>query len=91
MSKIKVGFVGLGLMGFHMARNILKKKYPLTVWSRSTKNFNKVKKLGAKVCNNLIDLPNRCQVIIMMLSDDKVCLKISDLLKKNIKKKTDIN
>ena len=30
MNKIKVGFVGLGLMGLPMAKNILKKKYKLT-------------------------------------------------------------
>ena len=34
MSKFKVGFVGLGLMGLPMAKNILKKKYPLIVWNR---------------------------------------------------------
>ena len=39
MSKIKVGFVGLGLMGMPMAKNILKNKYSLIAWNRSTKNF----------------------------------------------------
>ena len=42
MRKIKVGFVGLGLMGFPMAKNILKGKYPLIVWNRSTKNYKKI-------------------------------------------------
>ena len=37
MKKINVGFIGLGLMGLPMAKNILKKKYPLIVWSRSKK------------------------------------------------------
>ena len=39
MKKIKVGFVGLGLMGMPMAKNILKNKYPLIAWNRSTKNL----------------------------------------------------
>ena len=86
MSKIKVGFVGLGLMGMPMAKNILKKKYPLIVWNRSTKNFKKIKKLGAEVCQNLINLPDKCQVIIMMLANDNVCLEMSEVLKKNIKR-----
>ena len=47
MSKIKVGFIGLGLMGLPMAKNILKKKYSLIVWNRSTKNFREIKKFGA--------------------------------------------
>ena len=86
MSKFKVGFVGLGLMGLPMAKNILKNKYPLIVWNRSEKNLIKIKKLGAEVCENLINLPNKCQVIIMMMANDKVCLKISKALIRNIKK-----
>jgi len=86
MSKIKVGFVGLGLMGLPMAKNILKKNYPLIVWNRSTKNFKKIQILGAEICQNLINLPNKCQVIIMMLANDNACLKVSEILNKNLKK-----
>ena len=86
MTKFKVGFVGLGLMGMPMAKNILKNKYPLIVWNRSSKNLIKIKKLGAEVCKDLIDLPNKCQVIIMMLVNDKICLEISETLKKNLNK-----
>ena len=85
MKKIKVGFIGLGLMGLPMAKNILKKKYPLVAWSRSKKNYKKIQKLGAKTCQNLIDLPAKCQVIIMMLVDDKVCMQISNKLKNKLK------
>jgi len=91
MNKIKVGFVGLGLMGMPMAKNILKNKYPLIVWNRSTKNFKKIKKFGAEICQNLINLPNKCQVIIMMLANDNVCLEVSEVLKKKYKKKSNIN
>ena len=85
MKKIKVGFIGLGLMGLPMAKNILKKKYPLIVWSRSKKNYKKIQKLGAKTCQNLIDLPSKCQVIIMMLVDDEACIQISNKLKNQLK------
>ena len=85
MKKIKVGFIGLGLMGLPMAKNILKKKYPLVVWSRSKKNYKKIQKLGAKTCQNLIDLPGKCQVIIMMLVDDEACMQISNKLKNQLK------
>ena len=86
MRKIKVGFVGLGLMGLPMAKNILKKKYPLIVWNRSTKNYKKIQKLGAKICRNLIDLPDQCHIIIMMLANDAASIKVSDALNKNLKK-----
>ena len=86
MGKLKVGFVGVGLMGLPMARNIAKHNYPLVVWNRSRKNLKKVNKQKTEVCQNLINLPNQCQVIIMMLSNDKVCLEISKELSKKIKK-----
>ena len=86
MGKLKVGFVGVGLMGLPMVKNIAKHNYPLVVWNRSTKNFKKIKNQKTKVCQNLIDLPNQCQIIIMMLSNDKVCLEISKELSKKIKK-----
>ena len=77
MKKINVGFVGLGLMGLPMAKNILKKKHTLIVWSRSKKNYKDIRKLGATTCQNLIDLPDKCQIIIMMLIDDKICMQIA--------------
>ena len=86
MGKLKVGFVGVGLMGLPMARNIAKHNYPLVVWNRSTKNLKKIKNQKTEVCQNLINLPNQCQVIIMMLSNDEVCLEIAKELSKKIKK-----
>ena len=86
MRKLKVGFVGVGLMGLPMAKNITKHNYPLVVWNRSVKNLKKVSKQKTEVCQNLINLPNQCQVIIMMLSNDEVCLEIAKELSKKIKK-----
>jgi len=86
MRKLKVGFVGVGLMGLPMAKNITKHNYPLVVWNRSAKNLKKVNKQKTEVCQNLINLPNQCQVIIMMLSNDEVCLEIAEELSKKIKK-----
>ena len=86
MRKLKVGFVGVGLMGLPMAKNITKHNYPLVVWNRSAKNLKKVNKQKTEVCQNLINLPNQCQVIIMMLSNDEVCLEIAKELSKKIKK-----
>ena len=41
MNKLKVGFVGIGLMGLPMVKNIAKHNYPLVVWNRSKKKFEK--------------------------------------------------
>jgi len=85
MKKFNVGFIGLGLMGLPMAKNILKKKYPLIVWSRSKKNYKDIEKLGATTCQNLTDLTDKCQIIIMMLLDDKICMQITNRLKNKLK------
>ena len=58
----------------------------MVAWSRSKKNYKKIQKLGAKTCQNLKDLPAKCQVIIMMLVDDKVCMQMSNKLKNKLKK-----
>ena len=86
MGKLKIGFVGVGLMGLPMVMNIAKHNYPLVVWNRSKKNLKKINKKKIGVCQKLIDLPNQCDVFIMMLSSDKVCEEISNKLMKNLKK-----
>lgn len=86
MSKFKIGFVGIGLMGLPMVMNIAKYNYPLVIWNRSKKNLKKINKQKIEVCQKLVNLPNQCDVIIMMLSNDKVCLEVSNKFIKNIKK-----
>ena len=86
MSKLKVGFIGIGLMGLPMVMNISKHNYPLVVWNRSNKNLKKINTKKIKVCQKLTNLPDQCEIIIMMLSKDKVCLEVSNKLIKNIKK-----
>ena len=41
MNKLKVGFIGVGLMGLPMVKNIVKHNYPLVVWNRSKKSLKK--------------------------------------------------
>ncbi len=86
MEKFRIGFIGVGLMGLPMLENIAKNKYPITVWNRSSKKLKKIKNKKINICKNLIDIPSKSQVIIMMLSNDKVCLDISKEITKKIKK-----
>ena len=49
-SSIKtVGFIGTGLMGLPMAKNILSKKFKLNVWNRTPGKTLELQKKGAKV------------------------------------------
>ena len=91
MDKFRIGFVGAGLMGLPMIANISKNKYPITVWNRSSKKLKKIKNKRITICKKLLDLPSQCEIIIMMLSNDKVCLDISKEITKKNKKGTNTN
>ena len=45
----QVGFIGLGLMGKPMARNLLKAGFPVTVWNRTASRAEDLVKEGAKL------------------------------------------
>ncbi len=51
----RVGFIGLGQMGRHMAVNLCKAGVPLTVCSRSGRQFAEFKTLGATATRNFAD------------------------------------
>ena len=53
-SSIKtVGFIGTGLMGLPMAKNILSKKFKLNVWNRTPGKTLELKKKGAKIFKDI--------------------------------------
>ena len=88
MKNIKIGFIGIGLMGSPMAKNILKSRYRVKVYNRTFYKAYKLKKYGAEVCRNIKDVVSKQDIIITMLADDKAINKIyfDDNFFKNIKK-----
>lgn len=64
---MKVGFIGLGIMGKPMAKNILKAGYDLVVCNRSQQSVQELVALGAKKANNGAEVAQQCDVIITML------------------------
>jgi 2-hydroxy-3-oxopropionate reductase len=62
-----VGFIGLGIMGRPMARNLLKAGYPLVVHSRSRGPVDEIVKEGAKAAGSPRDVAGQCDVLITML------------------------
>ena len=80
-SSIKtVGFIGTGLMGLPMAKNILSKNFKLNVWNRTPGKTLELQKKGAKVFKDIKDLVQNSKVIVSMLANDNVCKAI--LIKK---------
>jgi 2-hydroxy-3-oxopropionate reductase len=62
-----IGFIGLGIMGRPMARNLLKAGHPLVVHSRSRGPVDEIARAGAKVGSSPRDVAAQSDVLITML------------------------
>jgi 2-hydroxy-3-oxopropionate reductase len=69
MSRPRIGFIGLGIMGRPMAENLLKAGYELVVYNRSSKPVEETVALGAERGLSAKDVAARSEVIITMLPD----------------------
>lgn len=65
----KVGFVGLGIMGMPMARNLMKAGYPLTVYNRTRSKAEQLGKEGAQVAESPAELGRASEVVVTIVSD----------------------
>jgi len=65
---LKVGFIGLGIMGAPMALNLLKAGHTLFVASRS-KVPSAFAEAGATVCTNAMEVAKRADIVITMVPD----------------------
>jgi 3-hydroxyisobutyrate dehydrogenase-like beta-hydroxyacid dehydrogenase len=65
----RIGFAGLGLMGSRMARCLLDKGLPLTVWSRTAERCDPLAKAGAKVARSPRDLAEHAEVVVSCVAD----------------------
>ena len=66
---IKVGYIGLGLMGKSMARNILKAGFPLTVHNRSREAVEELVDEGAQAAASPAEIASKVDVVITNLPD----------------------
>jgi 3-hydroxyisobutyrate dehydrogenase len=66
---MKVGFIGLGIMGYSMASNILKANYELYVYNRTRSKAESLGKMGANVCLHPKEVAEKSDVVISMVTD----------------------
>jgi 2-hydroxy-3-oxopropionate reductase len=62
-----IGFIGLGIMGRPMAKNLLKAGYPLVVHNRSRPAVDDLGKAGAKVAGSAREVAAQSDILITML------------------------
>ena len=67
---VKVAFIGLGNMGSHMARNLLRAGHDVIVWNRTLSKAEEHRALGAKVAKSPSEAAEEAEAVITMLADD---------------------
>ena len=65
-----IGFIGTGLMGFPMAKQLLKSGYKLKAYNRSIEKADPLRKFGAEISKSIKEVVTDRDVIITMLTDD---------------------
>jgi 3-hydroxyisobutyrate dehydrogenase len=70
MKAHKLGWIGIGRMGYAMAERLAKAGCDITVWNRTRKKAEPLTKSGAKIADALADLA-ACDIVFTMVSTGK--------------------
>jgi 3-hydroxyisobutyrate dehydrogenase len=65
----KLGYLGLGMMGFPMTRRLVNAGYDVTVWNRSAGKTTALVDAGAKLAGHPHDVAASASIIFMCLTD----------------------
>jgi len=76
MNTKKIGWIGLGLMGNAMSRQVLEAGYPLTVYNRHKDKESVLKEMGAVTASTPKELLQLSEVVIIMVTDDRAVYDI---------------
>ncbi len=69
MSNKTIGFIGIGMMGHGMAKNLLAKGYGLRFMAhRNRKNLDDLLAAGAVECKTPVDLAHGCEAVILCVT-----------------------
>ena len=65
----QIGFIGLGIMGQGMARNLLRAGFDLVVWNRTRSKMDALVSEGASAAGSPAELARACDIVITCVSD----------------------
>ncbi|MDD4877114.1 MAG: NAD(P)-binding domain-containing protein, partial [Dehalococcoidales bacterium] len=65
----RIGFIGLGIMGMPMARNLIKAGFEVVVYNRTVSKAEQMVSEGAIKVNSPKELAERTNTIISIVSD----------------------
>lgn len=65
----RIGFIGMGIMGKPMARNLMKAGFPVTVYNRTRSRAEELKGEGATVADTPNQVAENSEIIITIVTD----------------------
>jgi 3-hydroxyisobutyrate dehydrogenase-like beta-hydroxyacid dehydrogenase len=74
----KIGFVGVGLMGRGMARNLIRKGHSVTIYNRNRQKAEEVAQIGGQIVDSPAEAAQGAEVVVTMLADPTALLNVSE-------------
>lgn len=71
-----VGFIGIGEMGFSMAANLLKHKFPVVALDSNEKKLDRIVELGASVGKTPTDVASKSDAVILCLPHPDISRRV---------------
>lgn len=65
----KIGLIGTGIMGYPIAKNLLKAGYPLTIYARRDNIKKELKAHGASIASTPAELAASSSIVILLVND----------------------
>lgn len=77
MSDMKVGWIGLGLMGNPMSRRLLGGGYKLCCYNRTKEKAKPVVDAGGVFCDSIAKVGEQSDIVFSMITDDRVLKQVA--------------
>ncbi|XP_031474114.1 glyoxylate/succinic semialdehyde reductase 2, chloroplastic [Nymphaea colorata] len=74
---LRVGFLGLGIMGSPMAKNLINAGCDVTVWNRTKGKCDQLLDLGARYKSSPMEVASCCDVTFAMLADPESAFDVA--------------
>lgn len=66
----KIGFIGLGIMGFFMARHLIQAGFEVCVFNRTAGKSGPLEEIGAKRCDSSAEVARYSEAVVIMVKCD---------------------
>ncbi|WP_029603473.1 NAD(P)-dependent oxidoreductase [Kozakia baliensis] len=72
----KIGFIGTGIMGSHMARRLAQAGYSVAAWNRTAEKARRLSHYGVRFASKPENAASEADIVICMLSSDAACQEV---------------